>query len=470
MFMHLGSKIKGYFVSSACSLGKLAYSAGQTYFGMKRVSNYIFQDTTHPANIIIPCVAVTGGFGVNLITRVPAIFKKFGPNSMPEENERTEQAAPEIGYLGSFFNLIFQASGHLSAFFSALNAHFGTVILSESIAEFLNSDAHDQAWKEGMVQGAALLVAMTALATYYAYDFKMLKQNSIKLAQKIDQKDFSFDRNTAKTLTISALNLIASPILAKFWTAPAIVKIPYANKILKDTGVNCITWTASISSFISGITTLPSIYAYFDQNEMKNISDTALTKAFRYATYITGGIDSLAAGLCAFIGIVDTAQGSLDMNPYGYIISYAIPSGLSASAQNGMFSVWPGYINLIKDLNSPDSPEAQPFLQADNQSENDTMGHSNEEATIVIDENTIIEAFKPKNEITNNGDNTEIFDISEENLEFRGNYFQDHATVGLMFNNPKRNKTFLPGSPCKTEYHVQESSEPIEPARSTVSV
>lgn len=444
--MHLISKLKGYFVSSAFSLGRLTYSAGQTFYAVKEASNYIFKDTVpSPVKLVLPCIAMAGGLGVNLIIRVPSIFKKFAAQTEDIKNEESSTDDYKLGYLGSFFNYLFHATGHATAFFNALNAHFGTVILSESIAEILNSDAHDPLWKEAVIQTAAVFVAITALATYYSYDYKILKENSRKIAEKIDQHDFSFDKNSAKTLAVSALNLIASPILAKFWTSPAIIKIPNAEKYLTKIGINCITWSASVAAFINGLTTLPSTYAYFSKSKIKEYTDTSLTKAIRYATYISAGIDSLASGLCTYIGIVNTAKVSLNMNPYGYVISFAAPTGTSAAIQNAML-IRPGYIDLVQSLNADDL-EAQPFL-----SHQENIDYVEDEPiTITLNQDNLITEIE---RLPVNSDKDEI--VSQPS------YFRDNSTVGLMFNT-HRSDINSSGDACKTEYQKQEiTEEPIE--------
>lgn len=372
--MGIIAKIKGHFVASLYSTSRVISSAGQTFFALQHVANYLFTNSSR-YKLLIPITAIVGGFGVNMMTRVPANYKKFVYRC---SDEFTQSPAENLSKSGFLLSHLLQMSGYTSCFFNGLTAYLGTIVLSETIAANLfQSDIHDEPWKEIVFQSLSLLVAISTMATYLSYDFQVTKKNAEAIAKNICARQFHLNRHTVKTLIAASFNLIASPILAKFWTTPALLKIPYASKYINNPTGQCITWASSISSLTNSILSLPSIYAYFNSEPLE-YKGTRLTKSFQRSAYFFGTIDSIAAGSCIFIGIIDTGQKALQLNPYGHIVYFALPCGVSGAIQNMMFSVRPGCLELIKDK-TPQQPETMPLLiEADSEDVSKNNSHDDE--------------------------------------------------------------------------------------------
>lgn len=375
-------------VPSLVSFCRLFYTAGQAFFGSQAVAAYfsklISKPFTNVLGFVYSGICITAAVLINAGTRVPQIFQIFSPKkkSLLRSSFDSQDDYASLRRSGKFIFHASNFSTEVSGLVQALQAYFGSIIMSEFIASQARTDAHDEAWKEALVQTTAVIIAMTSLATFYAYDKKILKHDGFVIAKLLQDRDFNFDTQTKKTLTKTllsvSLQLLASPFLAFFWTEPAIRIIPGMERYLGELPIKMLTSICGFSAFTAGVTATVSDYQFFSLKKSDPNNNLKNSKLLLGTTMTFGGIDSTAAALGNGAGFVIACNQLFKINPYGPILIAAIPIGISFGLRNMTFSVAPGYEEWLakkqeKEVNKKsllaentqeeidDEPEAQPI-------------------------------------------------------------------------------------------------------------
>lgn len=414
-FARLKQGINYFIVAPVCVTGRVIYNAGQTLYYIQNASNY-FHISNHPASTVMTSVSVAGTMGSTLLRNTVPTYKQFAPYEN-QEGEPTPEERP-LGWAGKITTGILQGSGIFYDLMSSVAGYFGTVLLSEAVATALNSDAHDAVWKEAIVQTGAILVTLSYLYSYSGFDYKYIKRNIRILSENVDERNFTFNRNVAKTLAASALNFYTYPSQAFFLTVPSLKAIPYAEKILTSTGINVLAGTAAVTTFLTVVTWLPSVYAAFANKPSASNADqpveipktcarTCASTSIKIASYTMGTIDSAGGnGLGPGISVILTMNKVFKVNPYGWVIGLGAVCGLNAAAVNFLFSVIPGLRELLEAVSAKkavqdieadgpeiegDDLEKQPLLSGQNSSHDP---HANKESLVieVIEEDTSSDA------------------------------------------------------------------------------
>lgn len=341
--------IKDYLVAGIHCTSRALYTAGQSYFANRGFFSYAFRNNTHPASYVFSGVAVAANFCVNCLTRFPAIVKTFGPIThafvpAPDPYSELNNVQKSIDYL-------FQASGHLSNIFNSLGAYFGTVVTIETLIKLLSNKTPDEPWEQTLIDCAALAVAISAGFAFYAYEFQTIKHNGKRIANNIGKCHSNWNKHMTYTVLISCLNTIANPLLAKYWTGPALGKIPYSDQLLRTVGHELVTWVASVSALTTGFAMVPSVYDFISlpKTELGPAINTCKMRGFSIAAYTAGAIDSLFAGASLAYALINLGS-NFDLDPYSNWIIGTIPFSISTCMLNMTFSFMPGYQTLMKDI------------------------------------------------------------------------------------------------------------------------
>lgn len=401
--------IWGYFIFYVLSLTKIVSSMGQTFFGTRQATDYVFKTTTaeHSAALPIKIAAMTARTGTTLLTTVPVLRMQYGPSTesiVEEQPENDPTSSIVLRWRGKIANGLLISSSIFSSFNSeVMGTYFGTIVLSEVLKQLLRDDPKrpDEGWEIGLTQTTAIVTALMMLAPWYAYGFKKIIRPGARLiSEKADDLSIQFDRHMAKTAIASGPMLIIGPAMAYYWTKPTFDQIPYANKFLDAKFIEGYAIASAVSAVFAGLPGMPLLYSYFANNVPTQIPQTALTKVLRACIYTFGGIDTLTGGAMTFVGVVKTAEGIFGIDPYhpGIIVAGGI-SALSAMVLNAAFSVKLGFETTAQLAYANMEPEKQPLLINDDESGSAVSYGSIQPASQPIDINHSDDGYESDNEM-----------------------------------------------------------------------
>lgn len=336
----LNKHVKKNFIIAIFSLGKIIAASGQTLFTARHALSYMLKNVSIdcPTNIISGIFAGCTLFIIS-ITRVPAIRLQFG-SGLQEKNIAHPFANSCCKKYAYHMLVCFNSAAGV---FSSIGAYLGTVTIVEFISGLGNYHVHTI-----FTQAFAILVAISSFASYYSFNIRKAKINSIHLIEKINFQipKLLMNKIVLKTMIVSFLNVASVPFIAYFLTRNALYKMPYMDLLLS---AYHIKWIAAFSAFTALIanltTTVAAMHEYFIESEKEDRSkEPAFWLSLRYITYAAGLIDSSANGLGNFLGVITISHDVFNTSLYNdYIILIAIGCGMSATLLNLAFSIRQGF-------------------------------------------------------------------------------------------------------------------------------
>lgn len=365
-------KIKDYAVVTYISGSKLVTSAGQSAFAMNKVSEYILKSGANPAKYGMIGMAISSGALVNVLTRIPAIYRKYGPAAQNDASyENLEELHLQHAYSRICYYVLIAMAYIAAELNDPLGAYLGSIVMSEGLGNLFHLEVHDHIAAEICAQVLALVFSIAIALNNHAYDMVFLRRNVRELCEYIDNRVVALNKSMLETIIFSLPVLLGAPVLAYFFNKPALLRIPGASFILHDIGIDIVTGIMASAAFVRGITTLPSVYdAIYRYNNP--LSDTPVhirnyckTTAVKVTGTVAGAFDSIAAGLCILVGVIGMLSQIFGLSGrqlyhWGLIIIASI-FGASQAVQNMLFSVMPGLNQTLQDLNSS-STETLPLL------------------------------------------------------------------------------------------------------------
>lgn len=354
---------------------RLITSAGQTMFSTNLVTKYFLRSDKSPARYPITALAVTAGLVANSLTRIPAIYKKYGiaksTHDLQEENDiQFKHTHTRITYYVLLTACIIAAELN-----DPLGAYLGSVVMLEKLGSLIGLEVDANLWSKIVAQISSLVFGAALALNNNAYDLQFLKHNARELCHYLDKKIITCNKSMYETLLFSFPVCVAAPVLTYFFNKPALLKIPGAHLILRETGLAIVTAIMATAAFIRGIVSLPSIYNtmyQFNEPHQPNTeqrSDPCNAKVIRITGYSWGTVDAMFGGLCVLVSIVTVAAQFLhlsDAEMYNWIlILVASIFAISLTVQGILFGLKPGLEQTIKDLNS-ETKESLPLLVSEN--------------------------------------------------------------------------------------------------------
>lgn len=303
-----------------------------------------------------------------------------------------------LGKIGKAIDYPLQAFFILSGIFTSINAHLFTISLVDFFAELSHSNAHDEEWKEKVIESAALIIAAATFVNFISYNYIFLKKNGKKIAASIENKEIPLDKNTLKTLGVLSFPLLISPFLSNFYMGPSIKSIPYLQYLIKEEGIDVLIKLSAGTQFVNTAVSATTIYAYFaktNRNESNQLPTT-----IKYPINISGIIESLMIGSTTFVAIMSTANKELNqINPYGPFVVFGAVCAASQVAQNWIFQIGEGTAALAKLMQpqKQNDPEAAILLT---DFDHDHDDYDEEEVTESVIKATTSNFYSKKNAIT----------------------------------------------------------------------
>lgn len=353
------SRLKRIAAPVILSIGRVGSSLSGAFFNIKSVLGYFTRASdTAPLNLTVELIAVLANMVVNLATRVPAIFRQYtakpaeASHSTQESRSCITSCFPGENPKQVSIVLLFKAMGYVNGFYTTLGAYNGGIYLAEFIAELTSSSAHDAYWKEALVQGFALYLAISNLSSFNSYVLPKIERNAMKLVKHLDSPDTVDRRAAAEALAISGAGLISGPMVGFFTTGKALDKIETNIRFLKfpERMKSTMAYLGALSGFTTAtITILPSCYDNLKKNKMEaSQADSCIQSCVRYTTYVAGIPDAIATGLQNFNGVVSTSNEVLGVDKYGWVIVPAGLCGMSTAVSHFIFNIKLGVDECIE--------------------------------------------------------------------------------------------------------------------------
>jgi hypothetical protein len=376
------SKIWGGFVTVFASVAKTISGPAQSYTIIKNTLTYSSNDST-PLLIGLSSPAIFVNLKFNLLSKIPAIKQVFseddGEHHLPPPDMST------LGRAGKITYVLLQGAELLSGGLQSALSYYSVRIFVKDIVNGIcyvaKVDATTQkvlTLAEVLAQTIAIPSAIGTFGSYFSFDHKSIQHNAFKLAQCVDQRNFSFDKAAmGKTVASSGLNLISYPAISFAWTmnfienSPARVMPTWASSTIAgilclDTGITVALW-------------MPTIYKAFNRSNEPEQETTKIhfdlkkcpAASIRAAILVSGvGDSAVNSGLNVFNSMTFTAAKAFKLNPYHpATITASGICAIHATIGNIFFSVLPGHtaiLNLIykpkAQTTSVETGERQPLL------------------------------------------------------------------------------------------------------------
>ncbi len=371
-----------FLVFFASAISRLLFMAGKMYFSAKEGTEYMFRRANTLPGIVVMAVLIAGDVIANLIVKVPAIYSYF----LSEKEETAAEEAATLGWRGRVVETTLKSAGAGYGLMQVGVAYFSTSLIVKTAAELLGTTLDELPMQaEIPLQVALIIAAILASDTYLGYDYQLIKKNAHTIAEKIDKNDYSTDKMAlTKTLLCSSLNLATYPALAYFLAKPTLSSIPGVNKYVGDVGINIGTGIACLTTLLTVVSWLPSIYQHFAPKDanVQSVSHSAANLApacekrlLRGIAYPSGTIDSIGEGLTLFMSVLTVGTDLTNVNKYSWIIAPAALAGLNGFSVNLLFSTLPGVHKLENSIdqrhelayrtNASEDPERAPLLVSD---------------------------------------------------------------------------------------------------------
>lgn len=350
--------------------GRVSASAGSALFGATSFLQYYYHDEsknlyTHPASI----VTVSVNIAMNLLTRIPAIFRKDPDDELDSESEQDNTLANVLDYedveraLNANINSSDEDTGNnrevsysvllrilasLTNGISSFGVLFGSYnsgkYLCEFIAAELNGSTEDEDWKYYVIHTMALYLAVSNIHSFLTYSGRSVKENIENYIQLSSEDRFSkINKKVATTAAlIASLNLVTSTAFNYMSCKKSllginqdIIDFPAANipdsVQMPDWLITTISSIVTVSGlFTESISVVPALYTMLEsipcmhqeaeQDDASENADgvavsdnTRRTRsvphwqfAMKAATYPIGFLDALINGVQGYTGVVLT--------------------------------------------------------------------------------------------------------------------------------------------------------------------
>lgn len=356
-------KLKNIVAPTVFSIGRVISTAGQVLFGVLNIIKYFTNDKRkdylavldHPATIPTAIISMTANLFINLVTRVPAIFRQFQhPLTEPQKKiDVGNHFDKKLNRKGRMVYLSLSGMCFISGVFVSHNSYLGAITLSEFIAFLAKSDVHDEEWKEYLLQTFAISMAICNLVAYYSWNFQKAKQNARIVAENIDQGIDWRNKTALKTMAVSTLSIASAPLFAYYSEYHALGKTPYLKSSTKAKKI-----LSSISAFtnftITLLTNVPAVYDNFSrkQNDIYYLDKPRWEPALRSLTYTVAVPETAGNGLGTFVSDLWTCHDVFGIDPYNLYL--VVPASVCASSTAFLyfsFAIRQGYNDFVqKDI------------------------------------------------------------------------------------------------------------------------
>ncbi len=340
------------------SLGRVFSCAGSALFNIQYVLKYFNnKPPTARGNMFIEVLAMFTNVWTNMVLRVPLIYKQFRSSGQAEERPfiRGKNTRQKSIYL--FFKICGMAAGT----YNSLSFYLGGITLAEFIAEVCKSDAHDAAWKEALIQSAAVFFALSNLVSFHTYTLPSVENNALALGEHLDS-DNKIEREAAVlSLLIAMWGMVSGTMLGFFSYGRAFNDL----KFLKMGNLlnKCLSGAGSFFSLtVSLMTQLPALYSRLRRHvppqaiaahNTPQLPDSTTLMLLRRSTLTIGVLESASMGAQNGMGVINTSNELWGFDPYGYVI---VPAGICALSTTFSFYAFnllfgtDRAINTIKEM------------------------------------------------------------------------------------------------------------------------
>lgn len=321
-------------IATIFSLGKIAASAGSTLFGIR--------ETLESYGVVDPVVQgiANGLTSLNVLitsaSRAPPIYRKLlGYSHRKPEDYQVLATKPlplnpalhlstrmQVSY---YFLVTF---GYLSSPFSALNAYLSAITLIDTLCPSME-DAHRI--------GLANFVTASSMMSYYSFNLKKMRRNTLKccvvIQQRLHGEPFNIQyRTIAATLLSTVFGVIAGIGTSYLGTTKSLERFPLTQDLTPDTQTTIVITSviASLfsSTFIYGVSSYDQIKAWLEPSTA-NRHITAIP----YYARVMVLIDSSGGSLLGFIGVVNLIGRLFGLDPNA-AIAPSLPSLLNNIVMN----------------------------------------------------------------------------------------------------------------------------------------
>lgn len=379
------------------SVGRVISSAGQVLFTLPKFIHYVTNNKNYPrADFSASIIVVLFNIIVNSATRVPAIYRQFRQtkNIQPESPRYATRwcgnSDKKMGYKGMTFFFLMKTCGLLSAFFTSLNAHLGSITFIEFIAKHgFNSDIHDEEWKEAIVQSIAFFFAVSNFVSYLNYNLYRIEMNAKKFAENIDQGNIPRNKEAIAATVISLLSVYGIPFFAYLTTKGSVNKI--FGEFMLEGFKRAIAGTSAMSSIPSYLmSNIPALYSVLhgDQNDRLYLRQYRWEKPVKITVYSAGVGDSIQNMISTFTGLVNTSHEVFNIDPKGSFVIPAVIGSICTGTLYFVFGVYDGVQDSFNDFHDQRGEFAYKLsIQFGEQDRDEEAGEKKIDSGLILSEN-----------------------------------------------------------------------------------
>jgi len=379
---------KKYIVPTISSIGTLFSGVGLTWFGVKKILDYIYHEDTPPEVALAGCLTFMIGSGIIIAeTRTSAIFRRhLREKSVPPKEadeakieididldsviaafvHEAPEAPPPFGYRVILNTIKF--SGMCGIVYSSVPSFLGTITLFETIGGDPTEQNYSQPVQyllQGLIYAGAAVFVFGKLNSAYCFGFNATCDSAKNVADWVygfnqTQSRAATLKNYAITLGLCSFNILSSPFVAYYSIEQTLLKIPGINN--SSEFIAAMSGFGAFNAFLNDLLTKsPSVRkalcSWWRQDEegryeinVLNQHNFASIKTLNAGIIAAGIIDSVGTGGYTMISVIKTAHRFFSLNPYADgLIFFAAVCGTSGAMVNGSYSVRRGHEGFLKN-------------------------------------------------------------------------------------------------------------------------